>query len=195
MSQEKPKSRKGYDAGGIRTVAGLKLRSRVDPDTGCWHWLQCCIPCGLPKVHLVHPVTGKRYQTTGRRAAVLLATGKEVPKGHTAWPRPCCDSIDCVNPEHTRTGTRKAHGQWLEKTARLKDRETYRAAARRKAKAQQAMTPEQVAEIRRNPGVAIRTYADRFGVSAFTVWSARKHLTYTDVAQRVSVFHLGGIAA
>lgn len=197
MEMEKPRNpaRKGYDAGGVRTVEGLKLRSRVDPVTGCWNWLQGLIGPHHPKVHLVHPVTGKRFQTTGRRAAVLLATGKEVPKGHTAWARACCDSDLCVNPAHVRTGTRKAHGEWLARTAQLKGRPAYYAASRRRAKGQQALTAEQVAEIRRNPGVTVRTYAERFNVAPSVIWSARKHLTYTDVAMRVSVFDLGGIAA
>jgi hypothetical protein len=177
-------------SGGIRTLADLRLRCRVDHTTGCWHWLQALITCsGQPKVHLVHPATGMKYQTSGRRAAVLLATGKEVPKGHVAWPRPCCDSEDCVNPEHARTGPRKLHGEWLVRTGRLEKR-PFRASLTRRR-----LTDEQVAEIRRNPGVSINVFAKRFDISPSVIWSVRNYITYTDVAQRVSVFHLGGIAA
>lgn len=189
--------KKGAYLGGVRTVEDMRLRSRIDQETGCWRWGLSMSPAqgksesmGRPKVWVVHAETGKRTAMAGRRAALMLARGQDLPEGHVAFAKMCCKWDDCVNPEHSRSGTRKAHGEWLARTGRNRGLVSIRDAARKVARTRRRLTDEQVIEIRSNPQVGIEEYARRFGVSNFTVWSARKRYRYTDVGRVTSVFDL-----
>jgi hypothetical protein len=106
-------AKKGDYLGGIRCVEHLRERSYVDPDTGCWHW-RMGTSCGAPKVWL--QIDGKKIGTRGRRAALMLLG--QIQPGQTAFAKTCCKSDDCVNPEHSRAGTRGQHGEWITNSAR-----------------------------------------------------------------------------
>ena len=101
----------GTYLGGIRNLDDLRLRCVVDEDTGCWHWrLSKCD--GVPKVHVTHPALPRPgHIMRGRRAALLLARGRDLPAGHVAYARLTCQSADCVNPSHCQSGDRHAHGR------------------------------------------------------------------------------------
>jgi hypothetical protein len=103
----------GTYMGGVRTVECLRMRSHVDPDTGCWHWRLGCSQ-GAPRVWLL--IDGNRVAMRGRRAALHLA-GRLKP-GTTAIARDICRSDDCVNPDHAKAGDRAALGAWITNSGR-----------------------------------------------------------------------------
>lgn len=177
----------GTHLGGIRTVEDLRLRCRVDEDTGCWHW-GLSISQGAPKVHLVTPDTGVYRIMRGRRAALYLQRGHDLRPQRYAFARPSCTSIDCVNPEHCRSGSRAQHGAWLRASGRVKDLPTKAAAARRGwDKRGRKITPEQAAEIRISDESAY-AIAARLGLSHYAVWSVRAGHTHKPAAPGRDVF-------
>ena len=155
----------GTDLGGIRTLERLRERCFVDESTGCWHW-RMAISQGAPRVQF--SVDGRNRISRGPSAARRLA-GK--PVGAMSWV--VCGHADCVNPAHTRTGTRKEHGAHLRKTG----------AAKTPAKAQhhsRRLTAAQIVEIR-SSSEAARVLAERFGVCGNVIWRARHGQTYKEV--------------
>jgi hypothetical protein len=100
--------KKGYNAGGIRTLQELEDRCEIDDFTGCWHFLD---------------FRGKRF--TGKKVHIwdafnqtavsvvsyawrLANPGKEIPSGMVAYRT--CSCFDCANPEHIRIGNKAENG-------------------------------------------------------------------------------------
>lgn len=164
----------GAYLGGIRTVADIRARCYVDEGTGCWHWRQA-ISQGSPSIHFVTP-QGKRCKMRGRRAALLLHRGCDLLPGHAACAAAICESLDCVNPDHCRSGTRRQVGEAHRKSGLAKAKAKTEA-ARIQAERRRKLKPGQVMEIR----ASLETdaaLAKRFGVSRFCIWAARKGKTH-----------------
>ena len=180
----------GADIGGIRTLDDLRARCVINEETGCWHW-RLAISQGSPRVHVKHPALPGDNKSTmrGRRAALLLATGRDLPKGQFAYARLCCAASDCVNPKHARAGSRAEHGEWLRKTGKVKNLLSKSAASRRTwDKRGRKLTPEMRQEILHS-GEPHSALAQRFGVSKFVIYQVRKGITHSAVMPGASVFN------
>lgn len=110
----------GSTFGGIRDLAGVKLRCFCDQDTGCWHWRGTTgkRPDRVGREPMLW-LADERRTTTVMRAAWTLA-GKPLPAGHVVWRR--CGSLDCANPAHMLAGTRAQWGEWVERRGYLRGR-------------------------------------------------------------------------
>lgn len=163
--------KKGQYLGGVRSVEDLRKRCVVDTDTGCWHWKQC-FHQGSPRVIMPHPTTGKIVHMRGRRAALVLQRGRDLPAGHKAWRRDCCESDDCVNPAHARSGTRLQWSAWARREG-VYDTQAKRIAMRRLAEKRTRVLDE--AKRREIVESSESTYAlaKRYGCSQFAVWRVR----------------------
>lgn len=170
---------------GVRTPEDLRLRSRVDFDTGCWHWKQC-ICKGVPQV--VIPIEDRYMHMRGRRAAAYVA-GKRLCKGWQAWGT--CESEDCVNPDHVKTGPRAMWAAEMKKRGVWKT-PAMQASQRAKNLKRRALTPEQVLDIlsSEKTGVAL---AREYGVSQETVSAVRRGKSYRK-GSAYSVFSMGALA-
>lgn len=176
----------GTYLGGIRTVEDLRQRCRVDDQTGCWHW-GLAIVQGMPSVHFLTPDTAKRVKMRGRRAALYLQRGKDLPRGHVAFAQLCCHADDCVNPGHSRSGNRMAHGEWMRKTGAISGLASKAAASLKGWDGRRKLTPEQVMEIRSSPE-SNRAIGKRLGVSEFCIWSVRAWKTHKNVGPFAGMF-------
>lgn len=178
---------KGADLGGIRSVETLQLRCRVDDITGCWTWAGAA-PCGWPNVHFRHPVSGQLMTSKGRRVSLILARGMDLPKGHVAWQRACCDNALCVNPDHSRSGTKKEWGRWLTASGKVKNLPSKAAGARAVwDKRGRKITPESASLIRSSTA-SNHELAKKLGVSYSSVWSVRQGLSHNVTLQNASVW-------
>ena len=179
---------KGTHLHGIRTLDDLRQRCVIDTDTGCWHW-RLALSQGAPRVHLAHPCLGPgRHVMRGRRAALLLARGRDLPAGHVAYARLCCASDDCVNPAHCQSGSRDAHGRWLHDSGRVKNLITkVRASRAAWAKRGRKITPELRERILASTESTYALARD-IGVSQFAVWAVRKGHAHKPHLAQASVF-------
>lgn len=184
----------GTDLGGIRDVQGILERCILDEITECWHWTLSSTN-GSPKVHFKHPVSGKWVSGKGRRVALILARGKDLPRGHVAYARLCCQSKDCCNPDHCQSGTKAKWGAFLTKTGRVKSLPSKVAASRKGWDTRgRKITPEMVADIRSRGDESAAACARRLGVSAFAVWSVDTQQTHRPLMRGASVFNFAGFA-
>jgi hypothetical protein len=176
--------------GGIRTVEDLRQRCRIDSETDCWHWSLAMVQ-GAPTVHFVAPDTGARTKMRGRRAALYLSTGQDIPAGHVAFARLKCRSADCVNPAHCTSGDRHHHGAWITAAGvhQWPDAKAKRSAASRKAwdKRGRKITQEQ-AHLIRTSDEDTHSLAKQLGRSQFAVWSVRAGKTHREHLAQASVF-------
>lgn len=173
----------GAYLGGIRTVDDLRWRCWEDHDTGCWHW-RLSFAQGSPKVHFCFG--DKRLGMRGRRAALTIARGRMLPRKLQVWATDDCESDDCVNPAHCRSGTRAQHGAYMRRTGRSKTA-AKTASALKAAERLRKLTLEQVREIR-DSSETVDALAHRMGVSRYAVWCARVGKTWRDTAANASVF-------
>lgn len=93
---------KGTYLGGVRSLADLRDRSHIDPDSGCWCWRQYTTKHGHAYLRLI--LGGVAVKSMGRRAALLLS-GKSPDAGQVAYAVATCFDESCVNPKHARWGT------------------------------------------------------------------------------------------
>ena len=185
--------KEGTYLGGIRTVEDLRVRCYVDPDTACWHW-RLAIVQGHPKVHFVAPDTCKRTTQRGRRAALYLQRGRDLPDGHFAFARLQCKSLDCVNPAHCVSGDRAAHGEYLRQSGRIKGLPSKCAGSRKSWEKRRKITPE-IAQTIRTSEESTYALAKRLGLSQFAVWSCRVGKSHRATVANASAFTWGGSAA
>lgn len=171
---------KGKKLGGIHSIEDLKARCDINEFTDCWHY-KGAIFQGVPVVNIWHG--GKRRALRGRRAALLLA-GVKIKEGHEAYAKECCRSDDCVNPDHSRSGSRLASRKALAKSGKLKGQPKTIAARKKTAEANRKLTPAQVEEIRKS-GETHYKIAKRMGVHKFTVWSIRNGHSWKEHAHSV----------
>ena len=178
---------KGTYLGGIRTVADLRERCRIDETTGCWHW-GLAVVHGKPKVHFTAPDTGVRTSMHGQRAAVYLRDRVAPAKGILVWRKDSCHSRDCVNPAHAVMGTPAEHGAYVRRTGMMRGLPQTIAANRRIARTKLAkLTAEQAQDIRCSdePNAAL---SERYGVAQSAVSSIKRGEAWKDVMTNASVF-------
>jgi hypothetical protein len=171
---------KGKDLGGIHTVEDLKERCDVDEFNDCWHYKGATFN-GAPVVNIYHE--GKRRALRGRRAALILA-GVKIKPGYEAYARECCKSDDCVNPDHSKQGSRAESRKALAKSGRLKGQPKTIAARKKTAEANRKLTQEQVQEIKSSPESNVEI-SNRMGIHRRTIWSIRNGYSWKDHAYSV----------
>ena len=115
-----PKSRKGN---GVKNLADLRSRCRIDAITDCWNWSLCV---SLPRGTLT-PVTyiaagildnDKARVMTAVRAAWQLA-GNSLRQDQFVYRYECKARL-CINPAHCRVGTRTEMFKAISDTGRNK---------------------------------------------------------------------------
>ena len=186
---------KGTNCGGVRKLEDLRLRCRVDQDTGCWHFGGKEHRRQAGKVDPRVWLADRRSAVTVAKAGWLLA-GKPLKLGEIVWPR--CRTHCCGNPSHLMAGTKAQWGAWAQAQGYMRGRPE-RAAINRRIKletGQCALTMELAAWIRESTQTG-REIAQVLGVSEQVVSRARLGKTYA-AAPVASIFgwaHLGGLAA
>lgn len=164
----------------VHDLEALRLRSRIDAETGCW------LVRGASRkgsAYLWLPQAGKVLSLTA--AMGWLLTGKPTPKGQM-WVA-VCGNTGCGNPAHRKLGTRSL----LMKTLRPTLSVLHRAKIQRGAlKRVQAYSPELRAEILASPETGAEL-ARKTGLHPSTVSHIRRGETWQPVAPAASVFSLG----
>ena len=175
---------RGIRTDGIRSLDDLRERCVIDEITGCWHW-RGAFQEGRPRLRywLGDVMRSCQY---GRRGAIELRDGAPMQKGLVAFSKSTCNSIDCVNPDHARTGTKKEWGAALKKRGEFSSPHLA-ASARIRARARRKLTPEQVTYIRTadKPGTQL---ALEVGVSHSVVYDIRNGKRYRETLPAASVF-------
>lgn len=170
--------------GGIRTVEDLLLRSVVDEESGCWLWAQSKTKAGAAKVCVWDSYKSCTTMAVGRRVALELQRGQPLPKGHVAWAKKICPHPHCVNPEHCRSGNRKAYGEWQSSSGVLSGRRRSMASRRSRA----LLDMEKAKEIRYS-NERRQDLAKRYGVSLATVQAIKAGRLWKEHAANSSVFN------
>lgn len=96
--------RPGVRNDGIRTLADLRGRCRVDSITACWLWVGALNDDGWPVARFPAGVLRESACVMNPRRAGWLLAGNSLESGQMVMR--CCDEPMCVNPEHAKTGTR-----------------------------------------------------------------------------------------
>ena len=177
---------KGTDLGGIRSIEDLRLRCRMDPDTGCWNWgLSTCE--GHPRVWVV-AADGTRWKSTGAAASFFLREGRKPVRGKIAY-RSCCNNL-CVNPEHVVEGTRADHGALCASRGVWKNKPNRIAANRRNIRGALAkLTIDQAREIRSSL-CTDAALAKVYGIARSQINAIRRGKAWREHAPNSSVFNL-----
>ena len=155
----------GAYLGGVRTLSDIKARCVVCEETGCWVW-RLSAAGGSARVNM--PFAGSPPRPyLGRRAALMLRSGKRLPKGHVASARPECPNKLCCNPDHCIALSRQEYGRRLAESGRWKGLLTKVMANRKTAQMRAKLTPEQISQIRAaGRDVDAQALADQYGISA-----------------------------
>lgn len=178
--------KKGQPQGGIYELEDLRLRSRIEPECGCWRWGMRKNPSGSASVTMF--IDGKKRDLNGRRAALILAGVKPKP-GDEAIALPHCPHVDCVNFEHSRFGSRKQRNEALAARGVWSDPSQY-AAIVAHARSIRKVDDEMRLEIACSPEPG-SAWAQRLGVSESLISQIRRGERRTPVA---SVFEWRGQA-
>lgn len=160
---------------GINSLERLKDRCTVDPINDCWHWGLSSTD-GLPNVRVCLP-DGTKKKMKGRRAALVLATGEDLPSGWFAIRSPSCPSKGCCNPDHSFMGTGADFGRAVAEIGTFKNSPKRIAANRKISNSKRKLTDEQAAEIR----VSVRSddeLAREYMVSRWTIHDIRNGRRY-----------------
>jgi hypothetical protein len=143
----------GLRTDGIRTVADLRDRCRVDDLTGCWRYVGAHAD-GHPSIYL--PALRKR--TTAGVAICVLLTGSAPAKG-VYW-HVTCETTGCCNPAHRQAGDRRSQMLAAKIVRDPSERARITAGRRKVAK----LTAEQAAAIRTDDRV-LREIAAEHGIT------------------------------
>lgn len=161
--------KKGQRLGGIYELEDLRIRCRIDAECGCWRWGLRLNDSGAAEASVM--VDGKKRDITGRRASLILS-GPAPKPGQEAIPRAICQHMDCVNPGHSRWGSRRerqvalaARGRWSKPLDYARLVETSR--ARRKLDDDQRLEIASSTE-------RLSVLAQRYGVSESLVSGIRR---------------------
>lgn len=174
---------RGRRSDGIRTVADLKGRCRVDEITGCWQYVGCTTG-DTPHPQLWVPAIGK-HTTMGVAIAVLL-TGKR-PEPGVFW-HCTCETRGCANPAHRRPGDRRAQ-MLAARMVRTPDQIARITAGKRAASELSDAAAEQI----RLSDEPLRVVAERYGCSVSHAGNIRTGKRRRQLGVRAaSVFNLGG---
>lgn len=182
----------GTHLGGVWSLEDLRARCRIDAHTECWHW-SLHIERGSAMVW-VRLAGGPPHKHRGRRAALMLSRGEDLPSGHLAWARSNCHSHDCVNPAHAISGTKAEWGAELARRGLVKNIPAKVRASRQTGLKRRALTPEQVQEVKHSPETN-KALAARYGVSFQLISEVRRGIRYPETVRGASVFNWRGGAA
>lgn len=179
---------------GIYTLADLKERCAEIGD--CWEWRVGCAGNGQPMCYLPPSVladAGRKPKLPARRAAWLLA-GRPMREGWMVWNT--CGSSLCVNPAHSKAGTRAEWGAWVKARGEWQG-VPQRKAAGLKHGALIALSQETVRAIQGDiaAGLTRREIAARRGVHIATVSriNVGRHIHVRQaVLPAASIFAMGG---
>ena len=175
----------GAYLGGVWSVAALRDRCRIDPDTDCWHW-SMHMDGGTPMVWV--RIDGVPRKLRGRAAAAALSRGEFLKPGELAWARRQCKSTDCVNPAHGKTGTKAQWGAEMARSGKWKGLPAKVRAGRAVGRSLRVLTPEQVEHIKASEKTAVALAAE-LGVSKSLVAGIRAGRRYVEQSMRgASVF-------
>lgn len=175
----------GSYLGGIRSVECLRQRSRVDEETGCWVWGLGTSTAGAEMCIVLN---GKSIRCRGRRAAVMLKTGAQLPRGHVAFAKNCCHTHTCVNPDHARSGSRVEHGKIMTSRGVMSTLSRI-STAHRNGRAAGKLTMDEARDIR-SSDEPVPVLAERYGVSGRTIREVRagRRWRETPLLSSASVF-------
>jgi hypothetical protein len=175
----------GAYLGGVRSLEDLRSRCRIDEHTDCWH---CSLAFNQGTVRIwVHLGGGMRKMMRGRRAALFLARGKDLPPKHLAWGLKHCKSLDCVNPAHCASGTKAQWGAALSAKGTVKNRPTKIRAARESSLCRRVLTDAQAYYVRHSDKTLAELAAE-LKVSRTLISEIRRGNRYTEVFRGASVF-------
>jgi hypothetical protein len=177
----------GTYLGGVQSVEDLRKRCRIDEVTGCWHWGLARDKSTGGAFVWVRTQEGTKRKMRGRRAAVLLSSGKDLQPGHVAYPRLFCKSDDCCNPDHSRSGSRKQWGEYLTATGQAKSpakTASNRAIVRSKLA---KLSIEIAREIRLSPE-STYALARKYGVAQSCIWSIKQGKAWKEHLPGSSIF-------
>lgn len=169
---------------GIRTIADIRERCKVDPVSLCWVW-QGATSGGQPKMHVYCHEHGDKRTQQGTRAAWTLAHGTPPPAGALVFRR--CGNPLCLNPVHLGLARSLADiGLHVRRSGKLLGSavDARRANAARGRAAQGIVdTPPEIVRAIRAAGheVTGRALSRQFGVTESTVSKIRLGLTYREV--------------
>jgi hypothetical protein len=171
---------------GIRTVADLRDRCRIDTLTNCWVWAHGRNSDG--RVSAWIPALQARG-SLGTLIAILK-TGQR-PKPGTAW-HPICTTPDCANPAHRIEGTRSSQMSALVGVKRSPQTRARMVISRRKFR---KLSDEDVQAIRVSEE-PLKVLAERYGVHMNYVSEVRSgRQRRAPIAPGASVFAWAGGAA
>jgi hypothetical protein len=166
---------------GIRTLADLKGRCRIDDETGCWRWAAGADGSGRPSLWL--PALGRRV-TLGI-AICVLRTGN-APAPGVSWHCTCA-TPNCANPAHRVAGNRSSQMRAAKLTRDAVTRARIAACKRAKSK-----LPDEAADDIRRSSEPLRVVAERHGISISHASNIRRCEMRLPLAARgASVFNLG----
>jgi predicted DNA-binding protein (UPF0251 family) len=177
-------------SGGVRSLADLRARCRVDDETGCWRWSLSCLPAGVPVVWLPPDVLGRARGgvVCGPLAARLLGGFARPPRGSLVVA--VCGTRDCVCPAHVREMTRPDFGRWIAGTGRWRGVPARAQVNRSTGRSGSTMTLDDARAIRSAvaAGATQRAVAARFGVSRSVVWRVVHGVAWAETITGASVF-------
>lgn len=177
---------------GIRSLADLRSRCYIDPDTECWH-CRTTLRFGVPNFRLRMP-DGTMPVVSGRRGVMLLLTSFRMPASHVAFARPGCTAIDCVNPDHTTSGTRKALGDAMRRRGSTAPKPDRLVAITRNARARAStkLSIDKAREIRASDKTSDEL-SEQYGVPASNIRAIRRGVAWKETAlPAASVFSFAG---
>ncbi len=177
-------NRIGTYLGGIRTIEDVRLRCRIDEETGCWIWGLCKYK-DMPIATVT--VDGKRETMTGRRAVATLKAGKKPSKDKFVFASKKCHQKHCVNPDHIRIGSRLDHGEYLRRTGQSKSERKLAACRSNIRKTRAKLSIEAARNIRGSDESAIEL-AKKYGVDVSSIRKVRLGQTWREHTSGASVF-------
>lgn len=188
-------------ADGVRTMADLQARCRVDGDTGCWHWALAMSTSSnqgatrTPRVWLPAAADGEPGQLTTAARAAWRLSGRRLLPGQVVWRT--CGHDDCCAPRHLKAGTKAEEGAWYAATGKRRGN-PLRTAVNTANGAKTATPPDVVQQIEAlfAEGMLQKDVQARFRLRPETLRSIRLglHLNSTNrqrVVPQASVFALG----
>ena len=146
---------------GVRTMADIHDRCRIDEETGCWVWAYAARR-NMPRIW----IADLRTCLNGGAALHWLQFGKKPPKGKLYIAT--CGNTLCMNPEHRRMGTQrtlqKMHSADQPQESRARMALTHR---------KRTGTPPEVIEAVRAATGTLAEIGAAHGMSQMRVWRIR----------------------
>lgn len=167
FSADRPGRRRNYcsrpcQRAALKRPAAERFWEKVDRTGDCWEWQSTINRGGYGQF----TASGDGQKIAAHRMAWELTHGV-IPEGAMVCHR--CDNPRCCNPDHLFLGTARTNLEDMVRKGRsLKGHRN----------PQCKLTPEQVQEIRDNPQISLRQFAQRFGVAKSTVARSRRGETF-----------------